>query len=97
MVSSDFGKLEVRRHLISGDDWAMAGEATAATAAPVADPFKKSRRFIQSLLNSGVSRNFPRAYPTVQQIRCGRRRSGAHALTRDGSLRKRTPAPHATN
>src|SRR6188768_3689092 len=82
MVSSDFGKLEVRRHLISGDDWAMAGEATAATAAPVADTFKKSRRFIQSLLNSGVSRNFPRAYSTVQQIRCDRRRSGAHGLTR---------------
>jgi hypothetical protein len=38
------------RHLISGDDWAIAGEATAATAAPVADTFKKSRRFIQTLL-----------------------------------------------
>ena len=24
MVSSDFGKLDVSRHLISGDDWAMA-------------------------------------------------------------------------
>src|SRR3979490_2206137 len=48
MVSSDFGKLEVRRHLISGDDCAIAGEATAATAAPVAETFKKSRRFIQA-------------------------------------------------
>jgi hypothetical protein len=47
MVSSDFGKLEVMRHLISGDDWAIAGEATAAAAAaPVAETFKKSRRFI---------------------------------------------------
>jgi hypothetical protein len=47
MVSSDFGKLEVNRHLISGDDWAMAGDATAAAAAaPVAETFKKSRRFI---------------------------------------------------
>src|SRR5579862_4608160 len=47
MVSSDFGKLEVMRHLISGIDWAIAGEATAAAAAaPVAETFKKSRRFI---------------------------------------------------
>src|ERR1700730_4351693 len=50
MVSSDFGKLDVMRHLISGDDCAIAGEATAVTAAPVADTFKKSRRFIHNLL-----------------------------------------------
>src|SRR5438552_699531 len=48
MVSSDFGKLEVMRHLISGEDWAIAGEATAA-AAPVAETFKKSRRFISGI------------------------------------------------
>src|SRR4051795_6976442 len=48
MVSSDFGKLEVMRHLISGDDCAIAGEATAAAAAPVAETFKKSRRFIKA-------------------------------------------------
>src|SRR5689334_487157 len=47
MVSSDFGKLDVRRHLISGDDCAIAGEATAVAAAPAAETFKKSRRFIQ--------------------------------------------------
>jgi hypothetical protein len=35
MVSRDFGKLEVRRHLISGIDWAMAGDAIAAPAAPM--------------------------------------------------------------
>ena len=47
MVSSDFGKLDVMRHLISGEDCAMAGEATAAVAAaPAADTFRKSRRFI---------------------------------------------------
>jgi hypothetical protein len=46
MVSSDFGKLEVMRHFTSGEDCAIAGEATAATAAPVAETFKKSRRFI---------------------------------------------------
>src|SRR6478672_8619606 len=50
MVSSDFGKLDVRRHLISGDDCAIAGEATAVAAAPAAETFKKSRRFIQALL-----------------------------------------------
>src|SRR6266850_1148308 len=48
MVSSDFGKLDVIRHLISGDDCAMAGEATAVAAAPAAETFKKSRRFIQA-------------------------------------------------
>jgi hypothetical protein len=57
MVSSDFGKLEVRRHLISGDDCAIAGEATAVAAAPAAETFKKSRRFIQALLE-GASWNF---------------------------------------
>src|SRR5205085_2220546 len=51
----DFGKLDVRRHLISGDDCAMAGEATAVAAAPAAETFKKSRRFIRFSLG-GVSR-----------------------------------------
>src|SRR5262249_26927677 len=37
------------RHLISGEDCAIAGEATAATAAPVADTFRKSRRFIETI------------------------------------------------
>src|SRR5882757_11402375 len=55
MVSSDFGKLEVMRHLISGEDCAIAGEATAATAAPVAETFKKSRRFIQASPHWDVS------------------------------------------
>src|SRR5262249_42206075 len=55
MVSSDFGKLDVRRHLISGDDCAIAGEATAVAAAPAAETFKKSRRFIQVSLRRGVS------------------------------------------
>jgi hypothetical protein len=34
--------------LISGDDCAIAGEATAVAAAPAAETFKKSRRFIQA-------------------------------------------------
>jgi hypothetical protein len=36
------------RHLISGADCAIAGEATVANAAPLAETFKKSRRFIQA-------------------------------------------------
>src|SRR6476620_2440899 len=55
MVSSDFGKLDVRRHLISGIDCAIAGEATAVAAAPTAETFKKSRRFIQASPWRGVS------------------------------------------
>jgi hypothetical protein len=35
------------RHLISGEDCAIAGEATAVAAAPAAETFKKSRRFIK--------------------------------------------------
>jgi hypothetical protein len=46
MVSSDFGKLDVIRHLISGEPCAIAGEATAATAAPVTEVLRKSRRFM---------------------------------------------------
>src|SRR3977135_3389245 len=46
------------RHLISGEDCAIAGEATAATAAPVADTFKKSRRFIQASPCWGVFPDF---------------------------------------
>jgi hypothetical protein len=44
--------------LISGDDCAIAGEATAVAAAPAAETFKKSRRFIQTLLRGDVSRIF---------------------------------------
>src|SRR5450631_2999594 len=63
MVSSDFGKLDVMRHLISGEDCAIAGEATVATAAPAADTFKKSRRFIQASPCWGVFPRFPGAVP----------------------------------
>src|SRR6516162_11053214 len=60
MVSSDFGKLDVNRHLISGEDWAIAGAATAVAAAPTADTFRKSRRFIARhlLLEGDVSHMF---------------------------------------
>ena len=40
IVSSDFGKLEVRRQRTSGMDWATAGAATVA-AAVRPTPFKK--------------------------------------------------------
>jgi hypothetical protein len=54
MVSSDFGKLEVMRHLSSGEDCAIAGEATAVAAAPAAETFKKSRRFIKTSPCRGI-------------------------------------------
>src|SRR5258708_37772672 len=82
MVSSDFGKLEVMRHLISGEDCALAGEATAATAAPVAEPFKKSRRFIlRHLLVGGVSRIPGSGSFGEAPFRVNRRRSGGRSLT----------------
>src|SRR6516162_604544 len=48
MVSSDFGKLDVKRHLISGADCAIAGLVTATVAAPMPALLRKSRRFIHS-------------------------------------------------
>jgi hypothetical protein len=41
--------------LISGEDCAIAGEAIAVAAAPAAETFKKSRRFIQASPHWGVS------------------------------------------
>src|SRR5437870_2754268 len=49
IVSSDFGKLDVHRHLSSGMDWAIAGLATAATANPAPATLSTSRRFISFL------------------------------------------------
>src|ERR1700710_313789 len=63
MVASDFGKLDVKRHLISGEDCAIAGEAIAVAAAPAAETFKKSRRFIQAYPHWGVHPGFPGAFP----------------------------------
>src|SRR5262245_38676389 len=45
-VSSDFGKLEVSLHLISGEDCAMAGAATAEAASPTPAVLMNSRRFM---------------------------------------------------
>jgi hypothetical protein len=44
--------------LTSGADCAIAGEATAATAAPAVETFKNSRRFIQALLLRAFSLEF---------------------------------------
>src|SRR5882757_1160159 len=46
MVSSDFGKLEVSRHLSSGIPCAMAGLAIAVAAVARPAARKNSRRFI---------------------------------------------------
>src|SRR5215469_16183565 len=47
MMSSNGGKLELKRHRSSGVDWAIAGLATAAAARPSPD-VRISRRFISS-------------------------------------------------
>jgi hypothetical protein len=44
IVSSDFGKLDVRRHLTSGMDCATAGAATAVEASAAIPPFNRVRR-----------------------------------------------------
>src|SRR5664279_3594655 len=82
MVSSDFGKLDVMRHLISGEDCAIAGEATAATAAPVADTFKKSRRFIEGISLLGRFPYFLEQFSRRWRFSVSRRRSGGRSLTR---------------
>src|SRR5438132_10715502 len=76
MVSSDFGKLDVMRHLISGEDCAIAGEATAVAAAPAAETFKKSRRFIKASPCWGVSPiDWP--LPATRFFHVDRRRFGS--------------------
>src|ERR1700750_1710886 len=82
MVSSDFGKLDVKRHLISGEDCAVAGEAMAVAAAPAAETFKKSRRFIQASPHWGVHPGFPRAFPFGGANMASYGRSGGRSLTR---------------
>jgi hypothetical protein len=76
------------RHLISGDDCAIAGEATAAAAAPVAETLRKSRRFIKP---SPVGR-FPLDYPDTlsgkRDFASNRRRSGG-GLNTEVAKRKR--------
>src|SRR5450759_1423970 len=82
IVSSDFGKLDVMRHLISGADCAIAGEATTATAAPAAETFKKSRRFIQASPCWGRFPYFLQRSSRQGDWRVNRRRSGGRSLTR---------------
>src|SRR5664280_2112074 len=49
MVSSDFGKLDVIRHLSSGIDCAIAGLAMSTAAAPAPSAVRNLRRFIRPL------------------------------------------------
>jgi hypothetical protein len=77
-VSSDFGKLEVRRHFTSGEDCAIAGDATAVAAAPAADTFRKSRRFIfRSLLAGAFPLDFSYAAARSGDASMPRRTEGA--------------------
>src|SRR5580693_5390279 len=88
MVSSDFGKLEVIRHLISGEDCAIAGEATAVAAAPAAETFKKSRRFIKA----SPCKAFPiftGAVLSARRFPCQRKARWRGALTRKSGQPKR--------
>src|SRR4030095_4678214 len=55
MVSSDFGKLDVRRQRISVLDCAMAGAATALPAAARPAPCKKALLFMVGVFMMGVS------------------------------------------
>src|ERR1700676_4615655 len=76
------------RHLISGDDCAIAGEATAAAAAPAAETFKKSRRFIRASPCCGRSPGFPGAVFSATRFRADRRRS-RRGFNTEGGDRKR--------
>src|SRR5262249_30877608 len=63
MVSSDFGKLEVSLHLISGVDCAIAGLATALAAATSPAARRNWRRFIKSLPQVSANRLALRCRP----------------------------------
>src|ERR1700710_2279381 len=81
MVSSDLGKLDVMRHLISGEDCAIAGDATAVAAAPAAETFKKSRRFIEGS-PCWAYPIFSAEFLPARRYCVSRGRSGARSLTR---------------
>src|SRR5579863_9849829 len=87
IVSSDFGKLDVMRHLISGEDCAIAGEATADTAAPAAETFKKSRRFIKASPCWGVPKLRGLSFGEATSL--STERAPSAALTRKPRERKR--------
>src|SRR6516162_6515230 len=71
------------RHLISGEDCAIAGEASAAAAAPVAETFKKSRRFIKAASLVGC---FPFVCPGGANTL---RKQVGRAFNTEGGRRKR--------
>src|SRR5437868_2599587 len=57
-VSSDLGKLDARRHLSSGIDWAMAGAASVVEAAIAAPPTPALRRNLRRCMVSLPGRAF---------------------------------------
>jgi hypothetical protein len=75
------------RHLISGIDCAMAGEATAVAAVPTAETFKKSRRFIKA----SPSGHFPKISPGLFNQQAAR----AGPLTWKSAWRKRDKGMNA--
>jgi hypothetical protein len=77
------------RHLISGEDCAIAGEATAATAAPVAETFKKSRRFIKASPCWGRFPYFLEHFSFGEAISVSTEGALAWGLTTEVGLRKR--------
>src|ERR1700693_2332064 len=79
------------RHLISGDDCAIAGEATAAAAAPVAETFRKSRRFIKPSPYWEVSLKSPQHSFRRRDFASNRRRSSG-GLTRKSESENATKA-----
>src|SRR5437762_11288185 len=74
MVSSDFGKLEVRRHLSPGMPCAIAGAATSVVAPATAPPLRNVRRFMigslpESKLQTYLRGPFAYSYSGVQAVR----------------------------
>src|SRR3977135_3589990 len=75
MVSSDFGKLEVSRHLSSGMPCARAGLATAVAAAASPAALRNCRSFIgissleTCLATAPLVSRFRRSYPFAARTR----------------------------
>src|SRR5258706_12365124 len=77
------------RHLSSGEDCAIAGEANAAAAAPVAETFKKSRRFIEGISLLGRSSQISRSGCPGEAVSASAEGALKGALARKAGRRKR--------
>src|ERR1051325_6725022 len=93
MVSSDFGKLEARRHFTAGSDWAIAGMATVAAtvvpAAPTAALLRNSRRFMGCPLLMGQAFALFDGVPGHRETSKLRASGPSICRARSGSGRKR--------